>query len=481
MDHWYSKLTRVFSSPGLPVNNLTSACVVAPERLFDELAIERKATQAADRELPSSQATSPDGNEREIHNYFEQRMALINKIANDGLSRRNTSIIDTHLEDERAAITNLTNHTKLEIESLMSREFRELQSLKRERDELDDEYRQFRLVNGLDRIPHYPESQLLNFAIILVFWLIESAGNGYFFAEGSELGLLGGVAQAVIIAAINISLAFFIMGTIFRYKNHASWWKRLTSYSVFMIYAAGAVAFNLLVAHYRDLFALHPASAGQKALQQFGDNPLALADFNSWMLFCMGLLFSLFALIDGYKRDDPYPGYGKLHRRLRRLYDNYEEQRDDVIDQIEGIRRDFLGRLERMKQAVAMKHTRLVHLVEEKQAFIAEYQHGIATFVTSANALIHRYRDINRAHRHTPPPVYFKNDWKPSRPFVLRGAHDDIELVKAQQELYLNFPAYCQQRANEIERLYVGFFAKLRQLDPNIRHTESRQRPVDLL
>ncbi|WP_031434260.1 hypothetical protein [Methylomarinum vadi] len=475
MDNWFLRISRLLSSPGLSSNNLTSACVVAPDRLYDELELEHKAMQAGSKELPATQAITPDGNERAIMNYFEQRMAVINKIANDGLSRRNTSIADTHLEDERAEITNQTNHIKLEIESLMSREFRELQTLRRERDELEDEFRQFRRANKLDRIPHYPDSQLLNFAIILLFWLVESAGNGYFFAEGSELGLLGGVAQAVIIAAINIATAFFIIGTIVRYKNHVSWWKRLCTYIGLLIYGGAAVAFNLLVAHYRDLFAVNPASAGNQALQQFKENPLTLADFNSWMLFCMGLLFSVFALIDGYKRDDPYPGYGKLHRRLRELFDNYEEQRDDVIEQIETIRRDFLGRLERMKQAVAMKHTRLVHLVEEKQAFIAEYQHGIANFITCANALIHRYRDINRAHRRTPPPDYFQSDWEPKRTFILRGAHDDIELVNAQQELFRNFPAYCQHRANEIEQLYVLFFDKLRQMDPNFRHTRTKQ------
>ncbi len=478
MDNWYSKITRFFSSPGLPAGNLSAACAVAPERLFEEFAIEGKAVQSGAKELPSSQAATPDGNEREIQNYFEQRMAALNKIANEGLSRRNTSITDTHLQDERAAIANQTSHTKLEIESLTSREFRDLLALKQERDELEDEYRRFRVDHKLGRMPHYPDSQLLNFAIILVFWLVESAGNGYFFAEGSELGLLGGVVQAVIIAAINIATAFFIMGALLRYKNHAFWWKRLSAYLMLAIYAAAVVAFNLLVAHYRDLFALNPEGAGHEALQRFKADPLALADINSWMLFCMGLLFSMFALLDGYKRDDPYPGYGKLHRRLRGSYDNYEEQRDEVIEQIESIRRQFLERLEDMKQAVAMKHTRLVHLVEEKQAFIAEYHHGIANLLTCANALIHRYRDINRAHRRTPSPAYFKSEWKPKRQFALRGAHDDIESVNAQRELYLNFPAYCQQRANEIEQLYAEFFRKLRQLDPDFLPPRTAQETV---
>ncbi|PKM12866.1 MAG: hypothetical protein CVV13_03930 [Gammaproteobacteria bacterium HGW-Gammaproteobacteria-3] len=473
MANWQTKITGFFAAPRYAANTLTVECFIAADRLFAELEIHKKAIEAATKELPTSDAAKPDGNEREIQNYFEQRMATINKIANEGLSRRNTSITDTHLQSERAAITNLSNHSKLEIESLMSRECRELMSLKQERDELDAEYQRFRTAHRLKRMPHYPESQLLNFAIILVFWLVESVGNGYFFAEGSELGLLGGVAQAVIIAAINISTAFFIMSGLIRYKNHLVRWKRLCAYLALLIYGFTALAFNLLVAHYRDLFTLDSGNADHLALQQFIAKPFVLADLNSWMLFFMGVLFSLFALIDGYKRDDAYPGYGKLHKRLASLHEDYEEQRNDVIAQVENIRQNFLEQLELMTQAVAMKHTRLVHLVEEKQAFISEYEQGIATFMTTANAFIHRYRDINQAHRHSAAPAYFSQDWKPNRKFSLRGNHDDIEQVKAQQALYLNFPGYGQQRANEIEKLYVQFFDRLQQMDPNVPNVQT--------
>ena len=175
MDNWYTKIKKFFAYPQYPSNNLTAECAITPDNLFDEFEIREKAIQAAQKELPSTDSSKPDGTEREIQNYFEHRMAVINKIANDGLSRRNTSITDTHLQDERAAITNHTNHSKLEIESLMSREFRELMTLKYERDELDDEYQTFRTANKLSRIPHYPDSQLLNFAIILIFRLIPPA------------------------------------------------------------------------------------------------------------------------------------------------------------------------------------------------------------------------------------------------------------------------------------------------------------------
>jgi len=450
-------------------SDLTDECIIDLDAIAEQLAIKEKAEAAAINDLPQQNATNSDSTEREIQSYFSSKMATINRIVNEGLCFRNTSITDTNLQDERALISNHTEHSKLAVKSLMAREFRALKQLKKDLGDIEQEFHAFQSNNKLQRTAHYPDSQLLYFAIILLFWLLESAGNGYFFAEGSELGLLGGIGQAVIIAAINISIAFFLMGWVFRYKNHASLWKKCLAYISLTIYLPCVFGFNLLVAHYREYFAFRPEDAGRLAVQRFIDTPLYLSEFNSWILFFMGLLFAVFAFIDGYKRDDAYPGYGKLHRRLQVLHEDYDEHRDDVVTQIEEVRHDFLRKLEEMKQAVLLKHTRLVHLVEDKQVFVAEYEHAMANFHATANALIYRYRDINRSQRKDSAPAYFEQDWLPSNEFKVRGAQDDIAVVEEQKQLFQDFPQYCQQRANEIEKLYVLFFQQLQSIDPDFK------------
>ncbi len=467
MNNWADKVKKNFSYRSK--SDLTDECEIDLDIIAEQLTLQEKAGSAATNGLPLQNATNPDGTEREIQSYFENRMASINRIVNEGLCIRNTSITDTHLQDERALINNHTEHSKLAVKSLMAREFRLLKQLKEELDDMQQEFHTFQTKNQLERTSYYPDSQLLYFAMILLFWLLESAGNGYFFAEGSALGLLGGVGQAVIIAAINISIAFFLMGWLFRYKNHLSIWKQLAAYSGLAIYIPCLFGFNLLVAHYRDYYALQPDEAGSLAVQRFIETPWQLSEFNSWILFFMGLLFAIFAFIDGYKREDAYPGYGKLHRRLLALHEEYDEHRDDIIMQVEEIRHGFLAKLEDMKQAVLLKHTRLVHLVEDKQVFVAEYEQGIENFSAAANALIYRYRDINMSSRNEPAPVYFEQDWHSRNTFMLRGAHDDIAVVEQQKQLFNDFPQYCQQRANEIEKLYVSFFQQLQVIDPDVK------------
>ncbi len=465
MKNWTDKIKINFSSRSK--SDLTDECEINLDEIAEQLTLGEKAQLAAVSGLPVQSAAGADGTEREIQSYFANKMAVINRIVNEGLCLRNTSITDTHLQDERALMNNHTEHSKLAVQSLMAREFRLLKQLKSELDDIQQEFHNFQTKNQLIRTADYPNSQLFYFAIILVFWLLESVGNGYFFAEGSDLGLLGGVGQAVIIAGINISIAFFLMGWLFKYKNHRSWGKRLVAYLSLGLYLPCIVGFNLLVAHYRDYFSVNPEEAGNLAVQQFIQTPWLLAEFNSWILFFMGLLFALFAFIDGYKRDDAYPGYGKLHRRLQALHEEYDEHRDDIVTQLEDVRQEFLIKLEDMKQAVLLKHTRLVHLVEDKQAFVAEYEQGIANFLAAANALIYRYRDINMSFRTNLAPAYFSQDWESNTVYTVRGGHDDIKVVEQQKQLFTEFPQYCQQRANEIEKLYISFFQQLQLIDPD--------------
>ena len=469
MKNWADKIKKNFSYRSK--SDLTDECEIDLDAIAGQLTLQEKAELAAENGLPTQNATNPDGTEREIQSYFENRMANINRIVNEGLCVRNTSITDTNLQDERALINNHTEHSKLAVKSLMAREFRLLKQLKKELDDIQQEFQAFQTENHLVRTAHYPDSQLLYFAVILLFWLLESAGNGYFFAEGSELGLLGGVGQAVVIAAINISIAFFLMGWLFRYKNHYSPWKQLAAYIGLGVYLPCVFGFNLLVAHYRDYFAFNPKEAGNLAVQRFIESPWQLSEFNSWILFFMGLLFAIFAFIDGYKRDDAYPGYGHLHRRLQDLHEEYDEHRDDIVTQVEEVRQEFLTKLEEMKHAVLLKHTRLVHLVEDKQVFVAEYEQGIANFIAAANVLIYRYRDINMGLRNNSAPSYFEQDWESNNVFKVRGAHDDIAIVEQQKQLFNDFPQYCQQRANEIEKLYVSFFQQLQIIDPDFKLT----------
>ncbi|MDC1214033.1 hypothetical protein N8000_06125 [Rhodospirillales bacterium] len=67
----------------------------------------------------------------------------------------------------------------------------------------EDEHK---LVDGAE----YPESQIYHLAIVGAMVLTESIANSYFFAKVSDLGLVGGILQAMPISIVNIGAGLHV-------------------------------------------------------------------------------------------------------------------------------------------------------------------------------------------------------------------------------------------------------------------------------
>jgi hypothetical protein len=235
----------------------------------------------------------------------------------------------------------------------------------------------FKSRNRLFRDAHYPESPLLGLGVLFFLILGEGAINGIFFAEGSEQGLLGGWLEALVLACTNAGSAFLLGRLVIPQIHRRNALLRTAALLLAVAGMLGLCAINLAGAHYRDFKAaagiqtetpvsLKSDNPGNPALQKPSSVLLArphrfpqsgLSDripldrapaalepppvrtavtvkerdaileilrspfsFNSFMslfLFVTGLCAAVIAAADGYRFDDPFPGYGRRHRSYR--------------------------------------------------------------------------------------------------------------------------------------------------------------------
>ena len=52
---------------------------------------------------------------------------------------------------------------------------------------------------------------------------------------------------------------------------------------------------------------------------------------------------------------------------------------------------------------------------------------------------------------------------------MVLGVYDDSEKIAEQKRLYQAFPAFVQAKANDIERMYAGFFRTLQDIEPGLQ------------
>lgn len=441
-------------------------CQLDLDSWAEQLQLDRLGEQAGRHDLPASDASEPNDTERKISALIEQRMSALSDASNQRLARYNTTIADTDINSQQQRLLNLSNNSTLRLRNLMAETRQTLSTLTAEKQRYSDYFDAFKQRHQRSVDARYPQSRLLHYSVVAVLLLLESLLNGYFFARGSEFGLLGGVSQSITVAVLNILPAFFIAGLILmRYSGHVDFFKRNLARLALLAYLGWITLFNLGVAHYRDLLASRPDDALTQTLVELSGQPWVLADINSWLLFFIGVFFALVAAWDGYRSDDPYPGYGSRQRWFLDLESYYIRECQRLGEQVAAVRGEYLDELQQLSAQAHDLYPHLFHLVEQKRALVQRHRHCLDDLQAAGDALVHRYRQANRQARSTPPPAFFEQPWRSQRDYPLVGAEDDQRKIDEQKQLFETLPARVEQATNDIETLYSEFLNEIQRIE----------------
>ena len=188
---------------------------------------------------------------------------------------------------------------------------------------------------------------------------IETGLNGVFFATGSEQGLVGGVTEAFVLSILNVALAVAMGLFALRYARHVALAWKLVACAAIVLLLAGVLSLNLLIAHYREAFIV----AGEvgtgvdfrQVLETVSTRPWSVQDPKSWMLGALGVVLNLFAIWKIYGLVDPYPGYGKLARRLENEALKYSDLQREVIQLLSDHRDNALDDMNQVIDVVSAR------------------------------------------------------------------------------------------------------------------------------
>ena len=380
------------------------------DELKEELNVVALAKLQARENKPPSDAQHFDINEQKINTFFTDKLSAVKqeiykKVASYDHMAMRVSDITTMLAEAKYASEEFIQNITTFQESARQR----IKEIKHEYSVRKNDLEKFKQKNGITREASYPNSKILYIGIIMVILLSETSLNAYFFAKGNELGLIGGAAQALIISLINIVSAFFLGGYLVKKLNLVKK-SPLLKYGVIVSLIAAAVVilfFNLLVGHLRVQLGIDPDAAYVEAIKTFLASPFGLNEFDSIILVIVGMLSFLIAFTDFYKMDDEYPGYGSLDRKYQDALIDFNELKEELLEEIEGSSKSILNKLEtqQMTSKVIMQELMEVPIFRQKlQDHYKEYYNYLNN---TYNAMLGVYREVNNDNRTDAPPAYF--------------------------------------------------------------------------
>jgi hypothetical protein len=446
------------------------------EELKAELHLRKRAIANGRKELPPTDSTKPD----EFENAIRERVArerrkigkkhdLQRESLRDRLARLQSG---SGIADIKSQVAGAVTDFEVAADQTVT----DLHVVYRKAEGHEHALKAFREKNKLTAPASYPDSQLLYWGIIGLLLVFEIALSAYFFSQGHSMGYLGGVSLAIAVSVCNIGLTIVASVLLLRQLFHRSWLRKIFFGAIYIAILACVMLINFFFAHVRDVmseanfFVNNPNGSVpvQEIVNAIVAGSFGLQSLDSYLFLGITTFFCLIAIIDVYKMDDPYPGYGRRERLFERAYEDWVEQKEQALTNLSASRNAKVHSIEGYKDQiheksmlqtallqsardVDLKHTQLLHLLNG-------YESELVSF----------YRRLNKESRTTPSPIYFNEDEGGSEPDMIAALRPLIsnDELRDQQKAY---DTAREEAAKNIHQAYAEATAKINSLAFN-RH-----------
>ena len=349
---------------------------------------------------------------RQCHSDVSRHLSGLARQLTDIENQEGLTILEQKVEQERGGAT-------IEIEDRAKRGKDALTQPGKAVREGTREYEDFRDIAGLRRLPHEGRRGIV-VLLIIVFGCVETVLNAFLLMDVNPFGLLGAFMQMGLITAVNILIGALAVGYALRCGNLVHKTHRAAAWLVIIAVVPLIGSFNLLVGHFRDSMqaVVEHAAADPLSLltndtwQRMTSAPLGFDSFQSSLLVILGLLFFCIASWKGYQWDDPYPGYGRRHRQLNTLKEEYLRALNTALDDVGRVYGARKARLEDMLHMLQIKDDKWKDLHELGERLVREYTLHVRQYQDDLDYLIAVYRTENQSARTEPPPRFFSEGLK---------------------------------------------------------------------
>ena len=435
-------------------------------KLAADLAVGRLGAERGAEEAPVSDSAALDDVEGRIVERVEAEKNSAHGVFLDELHLYKERLSGLDFEGRFATIRQAAPAAVSEFRAEAAQGRDELHSLRRHLRDVEAERDDFRRRHRLTRAARWAAggNLTLKIGILLSLFVFEVFLNGFFLAKGSELGYVGGAAEALTFALLNIGVSFLAGAVGVRELNHRNYMRKVFGLLSLICYLAIAVGLNLTLAHYRE-------AAGSFVSRRRAGGAGAIADRparHHRREILAVLRYRHVVLVDRIRRFylifDPYPGYGMLEKRRAAAYEAYIQRKNELIAALLAIRDQAIEILEEANRDLSVRRSEYDAILESRTRLVRLFEAHQTHLDRTANALLSTYREANQRSRKTPPPPRF------AVPYALEKISTEHELlpISARDDLRRSIAESQAVLVDQVRAIHDEFeqaFATYREID----------------
>ena len=422
-------------------------------KVEDKIKLKATATSDGKNNLPRPTSETKSNCESEAAIiYGEHRNGQIAK-AVDYLNSIKGKIIDStaKLGQQNFFIQECENKIKATLTSAEGR----LSNLKSSFTTQDNEVRNFKLENNLNREPKSLTAFniFIGLIVVAILFYIELEVNSNLLAPAMTSGKKEGMAIAAAVAGLNVFVSFAVGYYVLKNFHHARSKRRNISNFFLAVYLIFITYLNWSLGAYR---AIHEAT-GQKGLDVLkgiaqSDATVQQAQFpwtvdltfTSLILVFVGIGFAIASLIDGYLFNDPYPGYGEVGKDRNENRKEIDRIREHLSTEITSIFKNEIRKVGESRDNIINNTLRKdwVPSVTALENTFEGYRRLANEIGEKINHIWEEYRSVNSMYRtDDSTPKYWKDENGKilRKPYVMNSDKVNPEVVfRDFAVLYLN-------------------------------------------
>ena len=393
---------------------------VKVKEIEDKIKLEETATNDGKNNLPRSSSETFSNCENEaLISADEFRSNQVSK-AVEYLNSIKDKIIDStaKLRQKNFYIDEFKNR----IEQTLTAAEGRLSNLKSAYTSQDNEVRNFKLENNLNREPKSLTviNIIVGLIVIAVLFVIELQVNANLLAPAMTSGLKEGQAIAAAVAGLNVFVSFGVGYYVLKNFHHARTIRRNISKFFLFMYLIFITYLNWSLGAYR---AIHE-STGQTALDRLQgvvtDTSSLQAQFpwtvdltfTSLVLVFVGIGFAVASLIDGYLFDDSYPGYGSIGKERNENKKEINRIREHLSSEIRIIFKNEIKKTGENRDSIINNVLRKnwVPNVTSLENTFEGYRRFSRQISEALDHTLGKYRSVNSMYRTETEPKYWKDE-----------------------------------------------------------------------
>ncbi len=422
------------------------------------------------RNQPGTDESQPDGMFQKIENWVRKR-ALdckeeVGKYIGEELAYLHDLRSFWDKENPEIDLDALVTQRCQDLQAIAEQSWSDLDTQRAEYEEAARDLKNFRERNGLSRVAHYPHSQLAHWLWIPVAGVVETFVGANLLGSVSRGGVIEGWMVAAVLTVVNILLGLWA-GKVWRSTHYRWGFVRLSAYVQSGALAAVALVWNDVAGHVRDVYVNAektgtleaPDAAFASAYRTMIASPVPWESLQSAGLVFVGSAVFAITAYKAYTADDPFPGYGRKHRKLGSLREQHQDDLNDALDDLESARNEsnvaideIKKRCETDKAGWDAAHDRLRMIVEDYRVNLRQYNKDLAYLLAA-------YRDANLAARTTAPPAFFDIE-----PTVDEGVLQPPEVPLPDPPRWGNIPEKAKGGFERVHDVYAALRERFRML-----------------